>query len=156
MRSGRGTGNRGTERSPGTVTVHRLDTHLHTPTSWPGGPVLLRADDGAEERERKGKVRQERGAEREREKTVKRNKGGREKERERNKKKCKKGKVDIRNRRKEKIEGKKERGWRGTKIGKEKKTKRKVKRERRGGGETDRYHRMPRKPPERARVHPVS
>lgn len=67
MRSGRGTGNRGTERSPGTVTVHRLDTHLHTPTSWPGGPVLLRADDGAEERERKGKVRQERGAERERE-----------------------------------------------------------------------------------------
>lgn len=33
MRSGRGTGNRGTERSPGTVTVHRLDTHLHTPTS---------------------------------------------------------------------------------------------------------------------------
>lgn len=74
MRSGRGT-----ERSPGT------GTHLHTPTSWPGGPVLLRADDGAEERERKGKVRQERGAERE--KTVKRNKGGREKERERNKKK---------------------------------------------------------------------
>lgn len=89
----------------------------------------------------KGKGETEEGSrkreEKTRKETGKRNKGGGEKEREGEKfKKMQKERVgegDIRNR-KEKIEGRKETGWKGTKMGKEKKTKRKEKGERRGGG----------------------